>query len=259
MESWPDISIEILSCLLTLLPCARAETLKTTLNPRLTGIVPRDLLIISPSRGWKKKGGGGWKGEEECNFTYARLDGQGRDFHREVFFMPRTGTICHFVISWKNLKFLRFRFSFYLVLFKFNNRLVCASRILLSKVAAVYCNRLTSFRFNNKAKLELSKDRIVIGEMMIIREESWERKFRCFFLCIMPIRPLIASLVFQIYTRINSFKKWFDKLVVVKIKRDVYIYLFESIFGWLYILVINIFQMSARMNARIINISLLYI
>lgn len=58
MESWPDISIEILSCLLTLLPRARAETLKTTLNPRLTGIVPRDLLIISPSRGWKKKGGG---------------------------------------------------------------------------------------------------------------------------------------------------------------------------------------------------------
>lgn len=146
-------------------------------------------------QGVEKKGGRrGWKGEEECNFTYARLGGQGRDFHREVFFMPRTGTICHFVISWKNLKFLRFRFSFYLVLFKFNNRLVCASGILLSKVAAVYCNRLTSFRFNNKAKLELSKDRIVIGEMMIIREESWERKFPCFFLCIMPIRPLIALL-----------------------------------------------------------------
>lgn len=60
-----------------------------------------------------------------------RLDDQGRDFHREVFLTPRAGTIYHFVISLKNLKFRDF---FYLFLFKFNNRLIRTLDILLSKV-----------------------------------------------------------------------------------------------------------------------------
>lgn len=104
--------------------------------------------------------------------------------------------------------------------------------------------RFNEFIFNNKAKLDIKQ-----GQNCNWRNDDNQKRA-----LLVPLKQF--NRLSNLHTRINSFKKWFDKLVVLKLN-VMFIYIFIRIYLWVMVIYSrHIFQMFARMNARIINISL---
>lgn len=160
MESWLDISIEILSCLLTLRRVRSSGNAKDDLE---------SLCNYRPLR-------------FPDNFTEEGKKGQMvRDviFIEKFFSPPRAETIYHFVISWKNFKSRDFVSSIYsnLTIVQYAHQ-----RFYFLRFVAVHCNCLpfNEFIFNDKVKLglikriELLSTAIDVEETIIIKQEEEE-------------------------------------------------------------------------------------